>query len=85
MLSPGSPGSPGSPSVRDSARRRGWVGGRAGIAKEKTEPTSRVLWTWIVPPISSTSRLEMASPRPLPPNGRAAVLSAWEKGLKSRS
>ncbi|MNG74491.1 hypothetical protein D3C79_329720 [compost metagenome] len=40
--------------------------------------------TAIVPPISSTRRLQMARPRPVPPYWRVVELSAWAKAWKSR-
>ena len=36
------------------------------------------LSTWIVPPIISTSRLQMVRPRPVPPYLRVMEASAWE-------
>ena len=48
-------------------------------------PAPGVLSTPIVPPIISTSRLEIASPRPVPPYLRVVELSACEKDWNNRS
>jgi hypothetical protein len=39
----------------------------SGSVKAKREPTPTVLSTEIAPPISATSSLQIASPRPVPP------------------
>ena len=51
------------------------------MMKWKVEPLPGVpsLSTQIVPPISSTSRLLIASPRPVPPYVRAVEASTWLK------
>ncbi len=50
------------------------------MVKWKLEPLpGPVASTHIVPPISSASRLLMASPSPVPPYLRVVVLSAWLK------
>jgi hypothetical protein len=38
----------------------------------------------MVPLISSTSRLQIASPRPLPPKRRVVLASSWLKAVKRR-
>ena len=50
----------------------------------KALPLPASLSTRIVPPIISTSCLEMASPSPVPPNSRVVDVSAWEKDSNSR-
>ena len=42
-------------------------------------PDPRMLSAQIFPPINSTSRLEMAKPKPVPPNLRVTDASACEK------
>lgn len=37
------------------------------------------------PPICSTSRMQMVSPRPVPPYRRVVEASAWENGSNSRT
>ena len=56
-----------------------------GTAKAKTLPLSTLLVTQMRPPISSTRRLEMVSPRPEPPNRRVVDESAWVKRSKTRA
>ncbi len=64
------------------ARRQTYPGQRPhpssprGIVKENREPLSGLLSTQIVPPISSTSLLQMASPSPVPPRRRATPASS---------
>src|SRR5690606_40652274 len=50
---------------------------------QNVEPLPSSLSRPILPPISSTSLLEMASPRPVPPYWRAVEASAWLKALNS--
>ncbi len=52
--------------------------------KRKVEPFPSTLSTWICPPISSTSCLEMVRPRPVPPNRRVVEPSAWRNDSKIR-
>ena len=52
------------------------------MVKAKVLPTPGVLVMPICPPISSTKRLQMARPSPVPPNRRVVDASAWEKPLK---
>ncbi len=68
--------------------RAGWLvcsGKPTVTVKVKVLPMPGVLCREIVPPISSTSCLLMASPSPLPPNLRVVELSAWTKGRNSLS
>ncbi|MBV6475800.1 MAG: hypothetical protein MOGDAGHF_01366 [Rhodocyclaceae bacterium] len=51
--------------------------------KWNTDPRPGSLSTQMRPPISSTSALEIARPRPVPPYLRVVELSAWLKGWKS--
>ena len=51
----------------------------------KVLPCPGSLSTPISPPISSTSRRQIASPSPVPPNFRVVELSAWLNGWKSRA
>ena len=53
--------------------------------KLKVLPCPGSLTTQISPPMSCTSWLLMASPRPVPPYLRVVELSAWVKGLKRDS
>ncbi|KAF5055013.1 hypothetical protein DSECCO2_382030 [anaerobic digester metagenome] len=53
--------------------------------KKKDVPLFTSLSTQILPPMSSTSFLEMASPRPVPPNSRVVEESAWAKLSKMAS
>ena len=57
----------------------------AGRVTENVEPLPGALTTSMVPPCSSTSRLEMASPRPVPWYFLTRVLSPWTKGWNSRA
>ena len=50
---------------------------------QKVEPWPSRLLTPIVPPISSTSCLQIASPSPVPPYLRVVEASAWVKGGNS--
>ena len=47
-------------------------------------PLPGSLSTPISPPISSTSRLQIASPRPVPPKRRLVEASAWENASNRR-
>ena len=51
----------------------------------KVEPLPSSLSTEIVPPISSTRRLEMARPSPVPPNRRVVEASTWLNDVNSLS
>ena len=53
--------------------------------KMKLDPTPGVLSTQILPPIISTRRLLIVSPRPVPPNLRVILVSAWVNGRNSLS
>ena len=58
---------------------------RSACVKWKVEPVpGPALSTHIVPPISSASRLLMASPSPVPPYLRVVALSAWLNDWNSR-
>ena len=57
----------------------------SGRVKWNVEPFSGTLSTHILPPINSTSRLLMASPRPVPPKRRVVEASAWLKDLNRRA
>ena len=57
---------------------------RSTIVKWNVLPLPTSLSTQIRPPISSTSRVEMASPRPVPPYRRVVEPSAWAKASKMR-
>ena len=50
---------------------------------QKVEPLPSSLSTPIRPPIISASCLQMANPRPVPPNFRAVEPSTWVKGENS--
>ena len=52
------------------------------VVKRKVLPLFSTLSTQMVPPISSTRRLAIARPRPVPPNLRVVEESAWEKFSK---
>jgi len=56
-----------------------------GTVNQNVEPTSGVDRTPIFPPIKLTSCLDIASPRPVPPNGRVEELSACWKGTNNKS
>lgn len=56
-----------------------------GTVNQNVEPTSSFDWTPIFPPIKLTSCLDIASPRPVPPNRRVEELSACWKGTNSKS
>jgi hypothetical protein len=47
-------------------------------------PTLSVLSTWVVPPKSSMTALQIDNPRPVPPFTRVVELSAWKNGVKRR-
>ncbi len=47
-------------------------------------PSPGLLLTPIVPPMSSTSRLETANPKPVPPYFRVIDPSPWEKAWNNR-
>ena len=49
-----------------------------GSRNQNLEPSPQTLSTPMVPPISSISCLEMASPSPVPPKRRVVVESAWK-------
>ena len=53
--------------------------------KRKVLPTPAWLSTQIRPPIISTSRLLIASPRPVPPNLRVVEASAWLNAWNRRA
>ena len=70
---------------RRSARRRPRRCG-AATSNQKVEPSALVgCATPISPPISSTIRLEIARPRPVPPNRREIEASAWVNRSKTGS
>ena len=52
-------------------------------SNQKVEPSPSRLLTPTSPPISSTIRLQMASPRPVPPKRRETETSAWVKRSKT--
>jgi hypothetical protein len=52
---------------------------------QNVEPWPGVLSNPISPPISATTRRQMASPRPTPPNARLAELSACPNGWNRRA
>ena len=56
----------------------------AASVNQKVLPWPSSLSAPISPPISSTSRLEIASPRPVPPYRRVVEPSAWVNGSNSR-
>jgi hypothetical protein len=71
-------------------------GGAAGLGASEREACVRMMrWTveplpaslsaQILPPINSARRLQIARPRPVPPNCRVVELSTWESDLNSRS
>lgn len=51
--------------------------------QKKSSRYPQVLSTLIAPPINSTSCLEMANPRPVPPNLRVIEPSTWLKGTNN--
>src|SRR5438034_2335983 len=55
-----------------------------GISNQKVLPVPGVLMTPIAPPIASISRLEIASPKPVPPKRRLMLASPCENSLNSR-
>ena len=58
--------------------------GPAAIEKRNTLPRPGSLSTSMVPPRSSTRRLQIASPSPVPPKRRVVEASTWEKGWNRR-
>jgi hypothetical protein len=54
-----------------------------GRRSQKRDPARRWLSTPIWPPMSSTRRLQMASPSPVPPKRRVLELSTCVKAWKS--
>ncbi len=72
---------------RSSAGRRGgsapWGSRVRRAVKVKALPAPGRLATRIRPPMSPTIRLQMASPRPVPPYWRVIPPSAWVKASKS--
>ena len=56
----------------------------SGTVKLNCVPRPGSLSNQIVPPINSTSPLEMDNPRPVPPNRRECELSAWVKDSNTR-
>ena len=59
------------------------VGLASGTVNQNVLPSPGLLSTPISPPISSTSRCEIASPRPVPPYRRVVEPSACVNGSKS--
>ena len=55
------------------------------IVNRKVHPSPNSLSKRVVPRINSASCLAMARPRPVPPNLRVVVASAWAKRWNSRS
>ena len=53
----------------------------ARTVNQKVEPRPEVLSMPISPPMPSTSRLQIARPRPVPPSRRRALWSTWVKAL----
>ena len=66
-------------------RRRGLRPAGSAIVQLKVEPRPGALSTQISPPIASTRRLEIASPRPVPPKRRPAPASACSNSSKMRA
>ena len=64
-----------------TAAAGGSVNGEAG-REDELEPSPGVLSTQIRPPISSTSRLQMVRPSPVPPYLRVVEPSAWRERLE---
>ena len=54
---------------------------RSGIFNVKVDPRPGLLRRVISPPIAVASRLEIASPNPVPPYLRVVDASAWVNGL----
>ena len=52
----------------------------SGTRNQKVEPLPSWLSRPISPPIISTRRLQMLSPRPVPPKRRVVEPSTWVKG-----
>ena len=65
-----------------SARASSMTGQR--MVNQKVEPLPASLSRPMVPPICSTSFLEMTRPRPVPPKRRVAEVSAWVKAVNRR-
>ena len=79
--SPGSVRTTGSGSAAGAASA---VAARcSGASNQNVDPAPGALSKPIDPPIMSTSRLQMARPRPVPPNLRVVAPSAWVKLVKS--
>ena len=57
---------------------------RSDSSNQKVEPSPGALIRPILPPISSTSCRQMASPSPVPPNWRVVDESAWENAWNRR-
>jgi len=75
-------------SCEGSARSYGRTGAgadSASIVKWKVDPSPTVLSTHIDPPISSASRLLMASPSPVLPYRRVVEGSTWLNDSNNRS
>src|SRR5215207_3427389 len=71
-------------------RRKGWFGlkghvDRTGISKAKVEPRPSVDSTQMRPPCSSTIRLAMLNPSPVPPFSRVLDVSACWNSSKMRA
>ena len=75
----------GAISGRSVGRRGAGAGGSSGTVNQKVEPRPGWLSTPMVPPINSTSCLQMARPRPVPPYWRVVEESTWEKLLNRRA
>ena len=75
---------PGTPSMRGA-----WLGTSAASTCEREQEgrtaPGLALAPTSCPPISSTRRLEIASPRPVPPYLRVVEASTWVKDWNSRS
>ena len=70
---------------QDAPRLATCAGTAKGRSTVKVAPAPGTLATPMRPPISSTRRLEMARPRPVPPCRRAGPLSACSNSAKMRS
>ena len=80
------------PQRRQRARVEGRPRGRgrparspisSGTSNQNRLPAPGALSTPMAPPIASTSRLQIASPRPVPPYRRVVDASAWLNGSNS--
>ena len=67
----------------DGVSSGGADAGRKLAVKEKVLPRPGSLCNAMRPPISSTSRVQMVRPRPVPPNLRVVEPSAWRKASKT--